>query len=73
MVETTSHHFSEGCNLPHHVTLDVADPDEVRDVITHGHTRADFFRRGAKAGGAVVAGGLVHRRAPRDRRSRAAA
>jgi len=45
--------------LPHHVTLDVADPDEVRDVITHGHTRADFFRRGAKAGGAVVAGGLV--------------
>jgi hypothetical protein len=45
--------------LPHHVTLDVADPDEVRDVMTHGHTRADFFRRGAKAGGAVVAGGLV--------------
>jgi Ferritin-like domain len=46
--------------LPHHVTLDVADPAEgTRDVMTRGHTRADFFRRGATAGGAVVAGGLM--------------
>ena len=38
--------------MPHHVTLDVADPDEViRDAMTRGHTRADFFRRGAIAGG----------------------
>jgi hypothetical protein len=46
--------------LPHHVTLDVADPAEgSRDVMTRGHTRADFFRRGAIAGGTVVAGGLA--------------
>ena len=33
--------------MPHHVTLDVADPDEVlRGAMTRGHTRADFFRRG---------------------------
>ncbi|MBE2314622.1 ferritin-like domain-containing protein [Solirubrobacter sp. CPCC 204708] len=43
--------------MPHHVTLDVADPDEVlRGAMTRGHTRAQLFRRGA---GAVVAGGLV--------------
>lgn len=43
--------------MPNHVTLDVADPDEVtRDVMTPGHTRAQLFRRTA---GAVVAGGLV--------------
>jgi hypothetical protein len=46
--------------MPHHVTLDVADPDEViRGAVNRGHTRADFFRRGAIAGGTLVAGGLV--------------
>jgi len=46
--------------MPHHVTLDVADPDEViRGAMTRGHTRADFFRKGAIAGGTLVAGGLV--------------
>jgi ferritin-like protein len=46
--------------LPHHVTLDVADPDEViRGAMQRGHTRADLFRRGATAGGAVIAGGLM--------------
>src|SRR3954465_1831623 len=46
--------------MPHHVTLDVADPDEViRGAMTRGHTRADFFRRGAIAGGGLVAGGVA--------------
>src|SRR3954447_26775271 len=46
--------------MPQHVTLDVADPDEViRGAMTRGHTRADFFRRGAIAGGTLVAGGLA--------------
>src|SRR4051794_10477877 len=46
--------------MPQHVTLDVADPDEViRGALTRGHTRADFFRRGAIAGGTLVAGGVV--------------
>jgi len=44
----------------HHVTLDVADPDEViRGAMTRGHTRADFFRRGAIAGGTLIAGGVA--------------
>jgi hypothetical protein len=46
--------------MPHHVTLDVADPEEVLSgAMTRGHTRADFFRRGAIAGGAVIAGGVA--------------
>jgi hypothetical protein len=46
--------------MPHHVTLDVADPDEViRGAIQRGHTRADFFRRGAIAGGTLIAGGVA--------------
>src|SRR4051794_38484108 len=46
--------------MPHHVTLDVADPDRViRDAMTRGSTRADFFRRGAIAGGTLLAGGLA--------------
>jgi hypothetical protein len=46
--------------MPHHVTVDVADPDEVlRDANTHGTTRADFFRRGAIAGGTLIAGGVA--------------
>ena len=46
--------------MPHHVTLDVADPDEViRGAMTRGHTRADFFRRGAIAGGTLIAGGVA--------------
>src|SRR4051794_3995852 len=46
--------------MPHHVTLDVADPDEgIRGGMTRGHTRADFFRRGAIAGGTLVAGGVA--------------
>lgn len=43
-----------------HVTLDVADPDEVvRGALERGHTRADFFRRGAVAGGTLMVGGLA--------------
>jgi hypothetical protein len=46
--------------MPHHVTLDVADPDEViRGAIQRGHARADFFRRGAIAGGTLIAGGVA--------------
>ena len=46
--------------MPHHVTLDVADPDEViRGAMQRGHTRADFFRRGAIAGGTLIAGGVA--------------
>jgi hypothetical protein len=46
--------------MPHHVTVDVADPEEViRGAMTRGHTRADFFRRGAIAGGTLVAGGVA--------------
>lgn len=46
--------------MPLHVTLDVADPDEaVRGALARGHTRADFFRRGAIAGGTLVAGGVA--------------
>src|SRR3954452_12848105 len=46
--------------MPQHVTLDVADPDEViRGAMTRGHTRADFFRRGAIAGGTLIAGGVA--------------
>jgi hypothetical protein len=46
--------------MPHHVTLDVADPDEViRGAIQRGHTRAEFFRRGAVAGGTLIAGGVA--------------
>ena len=46
--------------MPHHVTLDVADPEEViRGAMTRGHTRADFFRRGAIAGGTLIAGGVA--------------
>jgi hypothetical protein len=42
------------------VTLDVADPDEVvRGALARGHTRADFFRRGAAAGGALLVGGVA--------------
>src|SRR3954468_11484128 len=49
-----------GAILPHHVTLDVADPETVvRDAMTRGHTRADFFRRGAIAGGTLLAGGVA--------------
>ena len=46
--------------MPHHVTLDVADPDEViRGAMERGTTRADFFRRGAIAGGTLIAGGVA--------------
>jgi hypothetical protein len=42
------------------VTVDVADPDAVlRGAMQRGHTRADFFRRGAVAGGTLVAGGVA--------------
>ena len=43
-----------------HVTVHLADPEEViRAALARGHTRADFFRRGAVAGGTMLVGGLV--------------
>src|SRR3954469_4717446 len=46
--------------MPNHVTLDVADPDEViRGAMTRGHTRADFFGRGAIGGRTLLAGGVA--------------
>src|SRR4051794_11839452 len=60
MVKTNRLTTSRRAALPNHVTLDVADPDEViRGALTRGHTRADFFRRGAVAGGTLLAGGVA--------------
>src|SRR4051812_27737152 len=60
MVKTNRLTTSRRAALPNHVTLDVADPDEViRGAMTRGHTRADFFRRGAIAGGTLLAGGVA--------------